>query len=74
MPMKPTLEDKIHTTERVLHEVVRVTQKCEVGDMDERAVVIHLEGMYMTLLFPNRDMKFSRRVHTGADYLYLKRV
>lgn len=61
-------------TERRLHEVVVVTKDCEIGEANERAVVIHLEGKYMTLLFPNRDLKYSREVHTGADYTYLKGV
>jgi len=60
--------------ERKLHEVVEVTKSCEIGEPNERAVVINLQGKYMTLLFPNRALKHSREVHTGADYLYLKKV
>lgn len=62
------------TTERKLHEVVEVTNDCEIGKTGERAVVIHLEGRYMTLLFPNRDLKYNREVHTGADYIHLRKV
>lgn len=61
-------------TERRLHEVVELTKNCELGEQGERGVVIHIEGKYMTLLFPNRALKYSREAHTGADYLYLKGV
>lgn len=60
--------------ERKLHEVVEVTQNCEIGESGERAVVVRLEDKYMTLLFPYRQLKYQREVHTGADYLYLKTV
>lgn len=61
--------------ERVLHEVVELTQDCELGEKGERAVVIKLvydEYWFMTLLFPNRAIKHTRKVSTGADYRYLK--
>lgn len=67
-------EERPFNTERRLHEVVEITKTCELGEPGERAVVIHLEGKYMTLLFPNRALKYSREAHTGADYLYLKKV
>lgn len=63
--------------ERTLHEVVELTQDCELGEKGERAVVIHLafDGYwYMTLLFPNRALKHARKASTGADYRYLKGV
>lgn len=73
--MKEALRvERPFNTERRLHEVVVITKDCEIGEKDERAVVIHLEGKYMTLLFPNRALKYSREVHTGADYLHLKKV
>jgi len=67
-------EERPFNTERKLHEVVEITQDCELGEKAERAVVINLEGKYMTLLFPNRALKYHREVHTGADYLYVKKV
>jgi hypothetical protein len=67
-------EERPFTTERLLHEVVELTKACELGEKGERAVVINLQDKYMTLLFPNRALKYSREVHTGADYMYLKRV
>ena len=67
-------EERPFTTERKLHEVVELTKDCELGEKGERAVVIHLEGKYMTLLFSNRTLKYSREQHTGADYLYVKKV
>lgn len=63
--------------ERTLHEVVELTQKCELGEKGERAVVIKLvhDGYwFMTLLFPNREIKHTRTANTGADYRYLKGV
>lgn len=74
MTTYPPREERPFTTERKLHEVIELTKKCELGDEGERAVVIHLEGKYMTLLFPNRAMKYTREVHTGADYLYVRKV
>lgn len=59
---------------RCLHEVVELTQTCELGEKGERAVVIDLEGKYMTLLFANRETKYKREISTGADYLWLKKV
>lgn len=58
-------------TRRYLHEVVRLNRDCELGKAGERAVVIHLDDRYMTLLFVNRA-KDVREVNTGADYVYVE--
>jgi hypothetical protein len=54
-------------------DVGQLDRDCEIGSNGERAVVLALDGKYMTLVFPNRDV--GRRVmYTGSDYLYLKRI
>lgn len=67
-------EERPFTTERYLHEVVELTKDCELGDADERAVVIYIEGKFMTLLFPNRKLKYNREVNTGADYVFVRKA
>ena len=57
---------------RQLNEVVELTRDCDIGKSRERAVVISVASMYMTLLFPNRE--HERKVHTGADYKFLRSV
>ena len=58
-------------TTRYLHEVLELDRDCELGEGGERAVVTELDGIYMTLVFPNRPTA-RREVHTGSDYLYLR--
>lgn len=55
---------------RFVTECVELTQDCEVGKGSERAVVTEISGIYMTLVFHDRDV--CRTVLTGTDYLFLK--
>ncbi len=59
---------------RTINEVVELDRRCDLGVGGERAVVVSLDGKYMTLLFPNRDAKCDRKVNTGADYKFLRSV
>jgi len=62
---------------RTLHEVVELTRNCDLGEQGERAVVVSLDGhssrQYITLVFFDRP-EYSRLIHTGADYRFLKTV
>ena len=53
-------------------DVVEIDRNCEIGSYSERAVVLNVDGKYMTLVFPNRDSG-RRVVNTGCDYLHLRR-
>lgn len=57
--------------QRMLWEVVEVTQDCEVGKAGERAVVVELDGKYMTMVFTARPAG-TQKCSTGADYRYLR--
>ncbi len=65
--------------ERYLGEVVALTRTCDLGEADERAVVVDLwtaavgDDKYMSLVFPDRPLK-DRLVNTGADYKFLRSV
>lgn len=56
-----------------IHQVVEVTQDCEVGDRGERAVIVALDHKSMVLIFPARP-RAERRVSTGVDYSFLRAV
>lgn len=69
-PLKP----HPFTVDRQLHEVVEVTKDCELGEKGERAVVVYVGEEFMTLVFPNRAIKHTRKINTGADYTHLRRA
>lgn len=56
--------------QRYLHEVVELTQDCDLGARGDRAVVVALDRRLMTLVFPARDS--DRKVTTGADYRFMR--
>lgn len=56
---------------RFVGEVVALDRDCELGQASECAVVVTLDGMYMTLCFVDR-VASSRKVSTGADYRFLR--
>lgn len=61
-------------SKRFVGEVVKLTRDCDLGQEGDRAVVLKLETegcTSMTLCFFDRDPG-SRKVSTGADYLYLR--
>ena len=58
-------------TKRFAGEVVVLDRNCEVGQVGERAVVVSLDGIYMTLCFFERASN-DRKVNTGADYRFLR--
>jgi hypothetical protein len=64
-------------SKRFVGEVVELDRDCELGQGGERAVVVKLESArwaeatYMTLCFFGRAPA-SRKVETGADYLFLR--
>ena len=56
---------------RTVGDVLELTQDCDIGAINERCVVVEVEGRYMALVFPNR--KFGRRwCRTGTDYKFLR--
>lgn len=59
------------TSKRSLGEIVELSRDCELGQEGDRAVVVALNGHYMTLTFLDRAPD-CRDVHTGADYKYLR--
>lgn len=61
----------MNTSKRFLGEVVELSRDCELGQEGDRAVVVALDGPYMSLDFPDRAPD-CRDVHTGADYKYLR--
>jgi hypothetical protein len=52
--------------------VVSLDRDCELGQEGERAVVMDVDGAYMTLVFVERSK--DRKVRTGTNYSYLKVV
>lgn len=58
---------------RFVSEIVELTRNCEIGQADERAVVTHIDGASMALVFVNRPWGM-RNVNTGVDYAYLRTV
>jgi hypothetical protein len=66
-------------SKRYVGEVVDITKDCDIGKAKERAVVVAIDGLFMTLVFPMRiSGPFSRgpqrQVQTGADYRFLMEV
>jgi hypothetical protein len=61
----------MNTSKRFLGEGVELSHDCELGHEGDRAVVVALDGPYMSLDFPDRAPD-CRDVHTGADYKYLR--
>ena len=57
--------------ERYEGEVVALTRDCDLGCVDELAVVLRLVQNRMTLVFFDRPLK-DRVVRTGADYQFLR--
>lgn len=58
-------------TKRFVGEVAVLDRNCEVGQVGERAAVVSLDGIYMTLCFFDRASN-DRKVNTGADYRFLR--
>lgn len=54
-------------------DVVEITNNCDVGSYSERAVVLTVDCMHMTLVFPSRALG-KRFVNTGTDYTFLRKV
>jgi len=57
----------------VVGDVLELTRSCELGDQRERCVVISVDGNYMTIVFPLRDVG-RRVIDTGTDYRFARRV
>lgn len=55
-------------------DVVELDRDCELGNRHERGVVVTVDGLYMTVVFPYRNKDSDRVVRTGCDYCYLKAI
>jgi hypothetical protein len=66
-----TKTTKTSKAKRFVGEVVMLDRDCDLGWLNERAVVTVLDGKYMTLCFVDRAAS-CREVNTGADYRFLQ--
>jgi hypothetical protein len=51
---------------------LRLTRNCELGNVGEIAVVVDIDGPYMTLAWPDRTDGYRFTTNTGRDYKYVE--